>query len=66
MKKLKKYQEKLNDLTKKIKKIKKTLFISDVHGCSEELKKLVDKVKPTRIILLGDLFKKGPHPKEVF
>ena len=35
-------------------------FIGDVHGCSEELRTLLDNVQPTRGILVGDMFRKGP------
>jgi metallophosphoesterase superfamily enzyme len=41
------------------------LFVGDVHGCAYELKKLLKKVQPTRVILLGDLFSKGPDPTKV-
>jgi len=43
----------------------RTIFIGDVHGCLTELKKMIDKIKPTkgeRIILLGDLINRGPDP----
>ncbi len=40
----------------------RTLFIGDVHGCSTELKLLLDEVLPTRCILVGDVFRKGPDP----
>ncbi|GIX42112.1 MAG: serine/threonine protein phosphatase [Leptospiraceae bacterium] len=45
--------------------MKRTIFIGDVHGCLTELKKMIDKIKPTkndRIILLGDLINRGPDP----
>lgn len=38
----------------------RTLFIGDVHGCAEELRLLLDMVQPTRGILVGDMFRKGP------
>jgi predicted phosphodiesterase len=44
----------------------RTLFVGDVHGCSVELEKLIEKAEPTRIILLGDIFTKGPHPRKVW
>lgn len=44
----------------------RTLFIGDVHGCSSELADLIDTSNPTRIILLGDLFTKGPDPAGVW
>ena len=44
----------------------RTLFIGDVHGCSDELEALLQITEPTRIILLGDIFTKGPFPLEVW
>lgn len=44
----------------------RTLFVGDVHGCSSELAELIDSANPTRIILLGDLFTKGPDPAGVW
>ena len=41
----------------------RTIFIGDVHGCLNELKALVEILKPTpedRIIMLGDLINRGP------
>jgi hypothetical protein len=41
----------------------RTIFIGDVHGCLDELKKMVRTLKPQpedRIILLGDLINRGP------
>lgn len=38
----------------------RTLMVGDVHGCSFELATLIDKVRPTRCILVGDAFRKGP------
>lgn len=38
----------------------RTLFIGDVHGCADELAALVREARPTRLILVGDLFRKGP------
>ena len=43
-----------------------TLFIGDVHGCAEELAALLAQARATRIILLGDLFTKGPDPDGVW
>ena len=37
----------------------RTLFVGDVHGCSEELAQLIALAHPTRLVLLGDLFRKG-------
>lgn len=44
----------------------RTLFVGDVHGCSYELGKLLDRADPTRVILVGDLFTKGPDPRGVW
>jgi len=44
----------------------RTLFVGDVHGCSHELKKLLRKTRPTRVILTGDLFTRGPDPRGVW
>ncbi|MBX2804036.1 MAG: metallophosphoesterase [Myxococcales bacterium] len=39
-----------------------TLVIGDVHGCARELQRLLDGVRPHRVVLVGDLFTKGPDP----
>lgn len=44
----------------------RTLFVGDVHGCSEELERLLQKAQPTRVVLVGDLFTKGPDPAGVW
>lgn len=44
----------------------RTLFVGDVHGCSDELEILLEKVKPTRVILVGDMFTKGENPLQVW
>jgi predicted phosphodiesterase len=44
----------------------RTLVIGDVHGCADELGRLLAKVRPTRVVLLGDLFTKGPDPVGVW
>jgi hypothetical protein len=44
----------------------RTLFVGDVHGCADELDKLLRKARPTRVVLLGDLFTKGPDPRGVW
>ena len=44
----------------------KTLFIGDVHGCATELEQMLEAVNPTRAILLGDIFRKGPDPLGVW
>jgi predicted phosphodiesterase len=40
----------------------RTLFVGDVHSCAHELGQLLETVQPTRVILLGDVFNKGPDP----
>ena len=44
----------------------RTLIVGDIHGCSRELRKLIDKAQPTRIIAVGDLFTRGPDPRGVW
>lgn len=44
----------------------RTLFVGDVHGCAIALEGLVSAAKPDRIVLLGDLFTKGPDPLGVW
>ena len=44
----------------------KTLVVGDVHGCSVELEELIHQVQPTTIILVGDLYTKGPDPLGVW
>ena len=47
----------------------RSIIIADIHGCNKELCALLDKIKPInedRIILLGDLFDRGPESWEVF
>ena len=48
----------------------KTIIIGDIHGCSVPFQKLLVKVKPDheadRLILLGDLFDRGPDSWRVF
>ncbi len=46
--------------------MQRTLFVGDVHGCADELSLLLKKARPTRIILVGDLFSKGPDPRGVW
>lgn len=43
--------------------MKRTIFIGDVHGCSLELRMMIDRLAPARedrVILLGDLINRGP------
>ncbi|MEN9785661.1 MAG: hypothetical protein RLZZ299_925 [Pseudomonadota bacterium] len=41
----------------------RTLLVGDVHGCAGPLARLLAEVRPDRVILLGDLFAKGPDPR---
>lgn len=45
---------------------RRTMVVGDVHGCARELRRLIRNVKPTEIILVGDLFTKGPDPAGVW
>jgi hypothetical protein len=42
------------------------LIVGDVHGCAHELARLVDQANPSDLILVGDLFSKGPNPLGVW
>ncbi len=43
-----------------------TYAISDIHGCSEQLKSLLKKIKDfDKLIFLGDYIDRGPNSKEV-
>ena len=44
----------------------RTLFVGEVHGCASSLRALLDQARPDRILLLGDLFTKGPDPRGVW
>jgi serine/threonine protein phosphatase 1 len=44
----------------------RTLIVGDVHSCAAELRILLERVKPTRVILVGDVFNKGPDPAGVW
>ena len=44
----------------------RTLFVGDVHSCATELRLLLEAVDPSRVILLGDVFNKGPSPAETW
>jgi hypothetical protein len=44
----------------------RTLFIGDVHGCADSLRALIAEARPDRVVLLGDLFNKGPDPAGVW
>ena len=46
----------------------RTILIGDIHGCNNALVALLDKVNPTgkdTLVLLGDLFDRGPDSWEV-
>lgn len=43
-----------------------TLVVGDIHGCAEELRELLDRVRPQRLVCVGDLFTKGPDPFGVY
>lgn len=42
------------------------LVIGDVHGCADELQELLDRASPDAVVLVGDLFTKGPEPARVW
>ncbi len=44
----------------------RTLVIGDVHGCHDELRALLTEVRADRVVLVGDLFTKGPDPVGVW
>ena len=44
----------------------RTLFVGDIHGCADELEKLITLAEPEEIVLVGDLFTKGPNPLGVW
>lgn len=44
----------------------RTLIVGDVHGCARELDRLLGKARPKRVILVGDLFTRGPDPRGVW
>ena len=47
----------------------RTIIIGDIHGCDHALHALLDKIQPSaddQLILLGDLFDRGPESWEVF
>lgn len=44
----------------------RTLFVGDVHGCARELERLLERARPTRVVLLGDVFTLGPDPLGVW
>lgn len=44
----------------------RTLVIGDIHGCARELEALVSDANPTHLVLVGDLFTRGPFPDAVW
>ena len=44
----------------------RTLIVGDVHGCADELRALLTLASADRVILVGDLFTKGPDPAGVY
>ena len=47
----------------------RTIIIGDIHGCDQAFHGLLDKIQPSaedRLILLGDLFDRGPESWEVY
>jgi hypothetical protein len=44
----------------------RTLLVGDVHGCPRAFGRLLDQTAPTRVIVLGDIFAKGPDPAGVW
>lgn len=44
----------------------RTLFVGDVHGCARTLGKLLEEARADRVVLVGDLFAKGPDPAGVW
>ncbi len=47
----------------------RTIIVGDVHGCDRALRSLLEKVQPgqeDQLVLLGDLFDRGPESWEVF
>ena len=48
----------------------KTFVIGDIHGCCRAFDGLLEKLQPDpssdRLILLGDLFDRGPDSWEIF
>ncbi len=44
----------------------RTLFVGDIHGCARALERLIRLARADRVILLGDLFTRGPEPRRVW
>ena len=43
-----------------------TLIVGDVHGCAAELRQLRELAGAERVVLVGDMFTKGPDPQGVW
>lgn len=43
-----------------------TLIVGDVHGCADELRLLLEQAGADHVVLVGDLFTKGPDPAGVW
>ena len=43
----------------------KTLFITDIHGCYDEMLQLITQANADRVICCGDLIDRGPKSREV-
>ncbi len=43
-----------------------TLIVGDVHGCVDELEALLERAGARDVVLVGDLFTKGPDPAGVW
>lgn len=44
----------------------RTLIVGDVHGCAGPLAALIARANPDKLLLLGDIFVKGPDPGRVW
>lgn len=44
----------------------RTLIVGDVHGCADELGRLLATARAERVVLVGDLYTKGPDPAGVW
>jgi len=40
--------------------------VGDIHGCSAELAELLDRAQADRVVVVGDVFTKGPDPAGVW
>ncbi len=44
----------------------RTLVVGDIHGCADELGRLLAVARADRVVAVGDLFTKGPDPAGVW